>query len=81
MFPSRAYDHAYNLLAKTFLPLFHKSDDVSIKPERETKNIWATQCFIANVYGSNNVLTVKNVASLGFFCGILYARCDASFCF
>ena len=23
----RAYDHAYNLLAKTFLPLFHKSDD------------------------------------------------------
>lgn len=25
----RAYEHAYNLLEKTFLPLFHQSDDVS----------------------------------------------------
>jgi hypothetical protein len=25
----RAYEHAYNLLENTFLPLFHQSDDVS----------------------------------------------------
>ena len=26
----RAYEHVYNLLNKTFLPLFHQSEEVSI---------------------------------------------------
>ncbi len=39
----RAYEHAYNLLENTFLPLFHQSDDVSSHNDDVTKVMRHTQ--------------------------------------
>lgn len=45
--PFRAYEHAYNLLECTFLPLFYQSDDVS----RRNRHWWVTWCrFTGMVY-------------------------------